>query len=209
MGPAVVIPETESTQINPANPPVSEEIEVTIDNDVPETKFRHQPEYRTEYADIACRLKAADFTDQDVAYALGVSLSTIASWKYKYESFKRACEDGRREQKKRIVARAMKMALGYRYTEKNVKHSYDKDGNLTRTEESEFHKENTGNERLLVFMLINMDRQLKDNEWQASNKIEVTESKSVSINIDGKSAKEQIKRLSGDLLTNGLDGPLG
>lgn len=202
MGPTVVFPDTEKAPINPEpSVPENEEIttEVIVDNDIPEARGRKAPDYRTEYADIACRLKAADFTDQDVAYALGVSLSTVTSWKRKYPSFKRACEDGRREQKKRIVARAMKQALGYSYKERNVKVSYDKAGNVTRREESTFEKENPGNERLLVFLLTNIDRQLGDDEWKSVNKVEVDESKSVKIVVDGKSAVDQIKKLAGEL----------
>ena len=191
MGPAVAIDITQPT--------VSEDTEVLVDNDIPEPHGRHQVEYRPEYADIACRLKAAGFSDQDVAYTIGVSASTIAAWKRKHEGFKSACEDGKREQKKRIVARAMKQALGYNYTEKNIKRTYDKEGNVIRREESEFQKENPGNERLLVFLLTNIDRQLGDEEWKSVNKVEVDESRSVKITVDGKSAKEQIKRLAGEL----------
>jgi hypothetical protein len=196
MGPTVMIPETENIQ---SDPDVISETTVTVDNDVPDPKGRKQPEYKLEYADIACRLRAADFTEQDVAYALGVSNGTIQSWKRKHESFKRALDDGRREQKKRIVARAMKAALGYNYTERNVKRSYDRNGSLIRTDESEFHKEQPGNERLLVFLLTNIDRQLGDKEWQSVNKVEVDESKHVKIVVSGKDAKEQIERLAGEL----------
>lgn len=202
MGPTVVFPDTVRTPVSTdASEPNTQcdVTEVVIENDVPEAHGRRTPDYKTEYADIACRLKAADFTDQDVAYTLGVSLGTIASWKRKYESFKRACEEGRREQKKRIVARAMKQALGYRYKEKNIKRSFDKDGNVTRREESVFEKENPGNERLLVFLLTNLDRQLGDDEWKSVNKVEVDESQHVKIVVDGKSAKEQIARLAGEL----------
>lgn len=178
--------------------------EVVVENDVPSPKGR-VTEFRTEYCDIACRLKAAYFNDQDVAYTLGCSLTTLEKWKRNYSSFKAAIEDGRREQKKRLVARAMKQACGYTYIEKNVKHIMDSDGSVLKTEESEFHKENAGDSRLLVFLLCNLDRQLGDKEWQATNKIEVEESKSVTINIDGHAAREQIKKLSGDLLTNGMD----
>ena len=200
MGPAVIVPETENNQSSPVV--ISEPTETSIVNEVPEARGRKQPEYRTEYADIACRLKAADFTDQDVAYTIGVSLNTIQGWKRRYESFKRACDEGKREQKKRIVARAMKQALGYNYVEKNVKHYYNADGSLIKTEESEFHKENPGNERLLVFLLTNIDRQLGDEDWKAVSKIEVDESRSVKITVDGKSAREQIARLAGELAQN-------
>lgn len=196
MGPNVVIPETANTQ---GAPVVSEEFQVEIDNDVPEARGRKLAEYRTDYADIACRLTAAGFNEQDVAYTLGVSLNSIKYWKHKFASFKAACEDGRREQKKRIVARAMKTALGYTYTEKNIKRTFDKEGNVIRREESEFQKENPGNERLLVFLLCNIDRQLDDKEWTSVSKVEVDESRSVKIVVDGKSAREQIARLAGEL----------
>lgn len=202
MGPTVVFPDTVKTPVSTDASDAQTQSEIStvvIENDVPEAHGRHTPDYKTEYADIACRLKAADFTDQDVAYALGVSLGTIASWKRRYDSFKRACEEGRREQKKRIVARAMKQALGYRFKETNTKLSYDKDGNVTRREESTFEKENPGNERLLVFLLTNIDRQLGDDEWKSVSKVEVDESQHVKIVVDGKAAQEQIQRLAGEL----------
>lgn len=196
MGPMVVIPETVNT---PATAITSDQTEIVVENDIPSAHGRHIPDYRTEYADIACRLKAADFTDQDIAYALGVSLNTINNWKKTYESFKRACDDGKREQKKRIVARAMKQALGYTFVEKNIKRTYDAGGKEIKHEESEFHKENPGNERLLVFLLTNIDRQLGDDDWKAVSKLEVDESKNVKIVVDSKSAREQIERLAGEL----------
>lgn len=172
--------------------------EITIQNDVPEPKGR-KCEYKKEYADIACRLKAAYFTDEDVAYALGCSISTLNSWKKQSASFKSAIDDGRREAKKRLVARAMKQAMGYTFVEKNFKHTIDKDGKVIKSEESEFRKENPGNERLLVFLLCNIDRQLGDDEWKSVSKVEVDESRHVKIVIDSKSAKDQIDKLAGEL----------
>ena len=191
----IVVPETVNTE---QHPEISTFVE--INNDIPEPKGRSRTEYRSEYADIACRLAAAYFNEQDIAYALGVSLSTIHNWKHKYPGFKAACEDGRREQKKRLVARAMKQAMGYTFTEYNNKQILDCDGSVLKTEVSEFHRENPGNERLLVFLLCNLDRQLGDEEWKSVSKVEVDESRHVKIVIDGKAAKEQIKRLSGELL---------
>lgn len=204
----VTVPDTENVQHTPGDLiqgdiERSSEASIEIINDIPENHHRGRQDYRTEYADIACRLTAAYFTEQDVAYALGVSLSTIRSWKAKFSGFKAACEDGKRESKKRLVSRAMRQAIGYRYIEKNVKFVHDANGEVIKSETSEFHKEQPGSERMLVFLLMNLDRQLKDKEWENINKIEVDESKSVKITIDGKSAKEQIARLAGELNADG------
>jgi hypothetical protein len=198
MGPKVAVPETES--VTAPTPVISEETDRILHNDVPVPRGRKQPEYCTDFADIACRLKAADFTDQDVAYALGVSLQTVQGWKRKHPGFKRACEDGRREQKKRIIAKAMKQALGYEFTDRNVKTIYDAKGNVIKREESEFQKHNPGNERLLVFLLTNIDRQLGDKDWLSIKNIEVEETQNVKIVYGAKEARAQIEKLSGELL---------
>ncbi len=190
-----IVPDTE----NIPHSPESSIQRVDIINDIPENHQRGRQEYRTEYADIACRLTAAYFTEQDVAYALGVSYNMLQSWKRRFPGFKSACEDGRKEAKKRVVAQLMKQALGYKTIEHNVKTIKDSNGTVLKTEVSEFHKDLPGNERLLVFLLMNLDRQLKDKEWENVNKVEVDESRSVKIVVDGKSAKEQIAKLAGEL----------
>lgn len=206
------VPDTVNVQHSPDD---STQTEVVIVNDIPESHFRKHLDYRSEYADIASRLTAAHFTEDDVAYALGISKTKVRDWKNKFPGFKQACEDGRRESKKRLVAQGIKQAMGYNTIEKNVKQTLDANGKILKQEVSEFHKAMPGNERMLVFMLMNMDRQLKDQEWENINKVEVDESKNIKITIDGKAAREQIKKLSGELLDeqNGVCqnsvGPVG
>jgi hypothetical protein len=203
---AATIPDTENV---PHQPEISiqgnttEDSTVDVDLNIPEQRGRKSMAYNPEYANIACRLAAAGFTEQNIAYALGISLSLVRGWKARVPEFKAACETGRVEVKKLLIATGMRQALGYKYTERNIKRTMDSDGSVIKQEESEFQKEMPGNERMLVFMLMNLDRQLKDKEWENINKIEVDESKTIKINIDGKSAKEQIARLSGELLEQG------
>jgi hypothetical protein len=173
--------------------------EVVIDNQFPENHARGRHDYQKEYSDIACRLAAAGFNEQDIAYALGISNSKLQYWKNAHPELRVACEEGRREVKKRVVAQLIKQVLGYNYTEKNIKHTYDTDGSLLKSEDSEFHKEVPGNERLLVFLLMNLDRQLKDHEWENINKVDLSESQSIKVVIDGKSARDQIAKLAGEL----------
>jgi hypothetical protein len=174
--------------------------EVTVDNDVPDTRSRQQHEYQPEYTNIAARLICADFTEQDLAYAFDVSKKTIQKWKQHYPEFKAACEDGKREQKKRLVARAMKQAVGYDFTEKNVKRIYNAEGKLVKCEESEFNRHNPGNERMLVFLLCNLDRQLGDEAWQSVKQIEVNQKTIHTHQLDAGAAREQIKALAAGLV---------
>jgi len=193
----VTVPDTANVQ----HTPVPDLIQNTVEyiNEVPENHLRGRNDYKSEYNDIACRLTAAYFTEQDVAYALGVSTSTVQSWKRKFPAFKAACEDGRRETKKRLVAQAMKQAVGYKYVEKNVKTVFDADGSVIKSETSEFHKEQPGSGNMLLFLLLNFDRQLKDAEWQSVNKVEVSDNSALKIVVDAKEARAQIQRLAGEL----------
>jgi hypothetical protein len=185
---------------SPTVPLVEESSERVVENDVPDSHKRKTKDYLPEYADIASQLVAAHFTEQDLAYAFDVSKRQIKLWKKHNPLFRQACEDGKREQKKRLVARAFKQAMGYKFTDTNTKRYYNAEGKLIKVEESSFGKENPGNERLLVFLLCNLDRQLGDDDWKSIQRIEVDENKTVRVEIDGKAAKEQIKRLAGDIL---------
>lgn len=193
------VPDTANVQHTPVSDLIQEQSTVEIINNIPENHCRGRQDYQNEYNDIACRLTAAGFSEQDVEYTLGVSLSTIQSWKRKFPAFKAACEEGRHESKKRLVAQAMKQAIGYKYVEKNVKTVFDSDGSVLKTETSEFHKEQPGSGNMLLFLLLNFDRQLKEHDWQSVNKVEVSDSGSLKIVVDAKAAKAQIAKLAGEL----------
>ena len=93
----------------------------------------------------------------------------------------------------------MKQAVGYKYVEKNVKTVFDADGSVIKSETSEFHKEQPGSGNMLLFLLLNFDRQLKDAEWQSVNKVEVSDNSALKIVVDAKEARAQIQRLAGEL----------
>ena len=156
--------------------------------------------YKKYYADIACRLAACGFSLEDIAYALGTSTYRLGTWRKKYQDLEEALTSGKREVKKRVVKKMFEKVFGYNYTDKNVKTIKDKEGNVTRVEESEFIKTVDGDPRLLVFALCNLDRQLGDDEWKSIKKIEVEENHTVNVQIDGKAAREKLQQLAGGYL---------
>jgi len=154
--------------------------------------------YDESFIEVAERLVAAGFTEKDLGYVFNCSHHTVADWKKRYPEFKRACEDGKRVMKRKMVARAMLNAVGYDYQTKKTRTIMDADGNVQKIEETKFDNKQAGNDRLLMFLLCNMDRQLGDNEWHSKQTLEV-ENKNLNITIDGKLASDSIRKLAGKL----------
>ena len=156
--------------------------------------FQIQPNsgFNTKYCEIAGRLKASGFSLEDVAYALGMSLSTIRTWQNKHPLFKRAIEDGKEVAKSYVLAQAFKAACGYDYEERNEK--YDAAGVLKET--SVFKKEMPPNPKLIMWLLCNMDKE----HWQSEHKITVESERNINVRLDGKIASAQIEKLAGRLL---------
>lgn len=164
--------------------------------------------FHDEYCEIAARLTACGFTMKDLSYIFGCCVDTIKGWKERYPQFAEAMEDGKRQTKKQLVATGLRLATGYDYCDKNIKKTkkktgVDENGNPIYSEtiiESEFHKHQPGNDRMLVFLLCNLDRQLGDTEWQSIRQIEVKKNENIHVQIDGEVASDQIAKLAGKLL---------
>lgn len=156
--------------------------------------------YRPELAKIAGRLVAAGFEEKDLGYAFGCSKHTIHTWKRKHPEFKDACSEGKRREKKKLVAQALLSAIGYDYNTCKTKTTKDKDGNVVKSEVTSFDNHQPSNDRLLMFLLCNIDHQLGDNEWASKQKLEI-EQKNINVTITGEIASEQIQKLAGKLLS--------
>jgi hypothetical protein len=157
--------------------------------------------FNYDYVNVAARLKAAGFTDADVAYAIGVSKDAVANWKDKYPQFKEACDEGRRIAQSHLVAQAIRAAAGYDYTEENEKleqqgHNEDGTPHYVVTSKSVFTKHQRPDPKLLVFLLSNLDPE----QWKAAHKIQIDQNKNVHITIDGKVASDQINKLAGQFI---------
>ena len=163
--------------------------------------------YRVEYDDIAARLIGSGFNENDLAYTFDVPTSAIKGWKRSFPSFKKACNDGKRGQLKRLVASGMKEATGYDWMSTKTKTSYavNPDGTkrISDVEVQEIPMHQAGNATLATFMMCNLSNQLKladEEAFKSKQKVEV-ENKNLSINITAELVGEQIDRLAGKLLS--------
>jgi len=182
--------------------------EKIIIRDTPRPKTTRRPygywvaKYKPEYAEIASRMVASDFTEDDLAYMLGISVQGIKAWKHAFPQFKTACTDGKHNQVKRLVAKSMLEAAGYDYKTKKTRIIKDAEGNITKTEETEFDNHQAANNNLLIFLLCNLSSQLglgNEENWKSRQKLEI-ENKNLNVTITGELVGEQIERLAGRLL---------
>jgi hypothetical protein len=165
-----------------------------------------KPEFSPLFLDMATRLVAAGFTEENLAFVIGCTPAKIQQWKRHNPLFKAACEHGKKTALSYLVASGLRAATGYGTIEKNIKikkkWTTDAEGKDILVEfpaeVSEFHKHHEPNASLLMFMLCNISRQLKEETpWASAHKIEIDENKQVNIKISGKVASEQIDRLAG------------
>lgn len=157
--------------------------------------------FEPEYTGEAERLIAAGFTEKDLAYTFNVPHGAVDSWKRNIPAFKAACVEGKKREKKRLVAKALLSAVGYDYETSKVKTHKDKEGNTLKIEETKFKNHQPANHNLLMFILCNIDHQLGDKEWFSKHKLEIDETKNIKVTIDGKLATEQITQLAGKILS--------
>lgn len=147
--------------------------------------------FNFKYVEMAARLKAAGFSNEDIGYAFGMDRVTIQKWATKHPQFKRALEEGRNVSKSYVVAKALKAACGYDYDESNEK--FDKNGNSLGI--SVFHKHQAPNPKLIMWLLCN----LSPEEWKSEHKILVGKEETIHVKLDGKMASKQIEQLAGKL----------
>ena len=159
-------------------------------------------QYTPEYDDIAACLVGSGFDEQDLAHRFDVPTSAIKGWKRSFPSFKKACNDGKRGQLKRLVSNSFKEATGYDWIATKTTTTYSADGSKTVTvQETPMHQ--AGNATLATFMMCNLSNQLKladEEAFKSKQKVEV-ENKNLSINITAELVGEQIDRLAGKLLS--------
>lgn len=160
-------------------------------------------QYKPEYDDVASRLIAVGFTENDLSHTFDVPESAIKGWKRSFPSFKKACNDGKRGQLKRLVADGLKEAEGYDYQTTKTKTTYNADGTLDKTEIQKIDNHQAGNASLAMFMMCNLSNQLKlgdDDAFKSRQKVEV-ENRNLNLNITAELIGEQIDRLAGKFLS--------
>jgi len=160
-------------------------------------------QYKPEYDNIASRLIAVGFSENDLSHTFDVPASAIKGWKRSFPSFRKACNEGKRGQLKRVVASGLKEACGYDWVVTKTKTEYDAKGNVVKIEKQDIPMHQAGNATLATFMMCNLSRQLKlddDEAYNAKSKVEV-ENRNLNLNITAELVGEQIDRLAGKLLT--------
>jgi hypothetical protein len=161
--------------------------------------------YRSEYDGVASRLIAVGFNENDLADTFDVPASAIKGWKRSFSGFKKACNDGKMGQLKRIVASGLKEATGYDWMSTKTKTEYDAVGNVVKVEKQDIPMHQAGNASLAMFMMTNISNQLKlgdEDAFKSRRKVEV-ENKNLSIHINAELIGDQIDRLAGKLLSGG------
>lgn len=78
-------------------------------------------EYRQEYAEQARKLCLLGYTDKQLADFFGVNESTITRWKQKHREFCMSIKMGKIVADAEVVQSLYKRALGYDYTEVEIK----------------------------------------------------------------------------------------
>lgn len=170
------------------------------DKRVPQGHWTAQ--YKSEYDDIVSRLIGSGFSENDLAYTFDVPASAIKGWKRSFPSFKKACNDGKRGQLKRLAASGMREATGYDWMSTKTKTEYDAKGNVVKVEKQDIPMHQPGNASLAMFMMCNVSNQLKlgdDEAFKSRQKVEV-ENKNLNLNITAELIGDQIDRLAGKLL---------
>jgi len=160
-------------------------------------------QYRPEYDDISSRLIGSGFSENDLGYTFNVPESAIKGWKRSFPSFKKACNDGKRGQLKRLAASGMKEATGYDWMSTKTKTEYNAEGKVVKIEKQDVPMHQAGNATLATFMLCNLSNQLRlDDEeaFKSKQKVEV-ENKNLNFTITAELVGEQIDRLAGKLLS--------
>jgi hypothetical protein len=171
----------------------------TWDDEPKRYKVRKGAKFNYDFIQVASRLVAAGFSEDDVGYALGVKAGTIKTWKARYPQFKTACSEGKRMAKRHLVAQGLRAAAGYDYETQKIKKVYNSDGELVKTEELTFHNHQPPNHNLIMWMLCNIDRQLGDDEFKSKHTMEIKHDKSVSVQVGGSEA-QRILDFAGNLL---------
>lgn len=159
--------------------------------------------YQPEYDEIASRLIAVGFNENNLANTFSITSSALKGWKRSFPSFKQACNEGKRGQLKRVVANSLKEAAGYDYKTTKTKTTYSADGNVEKVEKQTIDNHQAGNASLAMFLMCNLSNQLKlggEDSFKSKQKVEV-ENKNLNLNISAELIGDQIDKLAGKFLS--------
>jgi len=182
----------------PVNEEESKKPEYKKFGDTPKRyQVKKNSKFDYSFVEPIARMVAAGLPDDFIAYTLNVATSTFYDWKTIYPQVAAAYKEAKNIATKNLIARAYRCAAGYDYEDRNEKWTEDEDGNRTGKKQiSVFHKHEPPNPQLLMFILCNRDKE----NWHSKHKLEIDNSKNLTIKIDGKIASKQIEEFYGKLL---------
>lgn len=129
---------------------------------------RYETDIKPHLDEIREAVKAGA-TNEEIAVAFGLSVSTIYEYKKKYKEFSDAFAHGRKIVVFQIKAALLKKALGFEYNEEKRVGKTDKDGDSIVLIET-YKRYSAPSEQAAAMLLRNYDEDWRDND-QASAKI--------------------------------------
>ena len=117
-------------------------------------------------------------TDEQIAYNMGISRSTLKEWKAKYPAISAALKESK-ELVDRLVENALlKRALGYEYDEKTEELTKTEDGTLAMRETKRVRKQVAPDTTAQIFWLKNR----KPDDWR--DKPEPTQDQALQVAVE-------------------------
>ncbi len=173
-------------------------------------KLQKGAKYNYDFVQVASRMVAANMTERDIGYVLGVKPTTISKWKQRYAEFKLAT-DSKSSAKKiataHLVANGLRSAMGYDYEEvdqvfemvENPKYDeFDakcKEPKFIQglKKETRKLKHRPPDKDILMFFLLNLS-----DEYHNTRSITIDQTKKqINVNITGKLESSDIRKLAG------------
>jgi len=177
------------------------------------TKIHKNSKFDLRYIELAEKLKAAGFTNDNLAYVFGVyDHSRIQEWMKRHPELRKAIENGRESARKKLIAKGLQSAWGYDYEEANEKWEVEKVGlgpkgkgiplvdengnsKMILKSKSIFKKHKPPDPKLMCTFLAVLDPEFR-HIWQRADAV----SRSVTLKIDGKLESKKLEELAGKLL---------
>jgi hypothetical protein len=168
-------------------------------------------EYQPVFATVATILNAAGMSEKNIARKLGTSYTNFRKWKREHSDLKHALKNCKELVLTELIDTGLQVARGLAKTKDKTTEYLaviDEDGNekiLTDDKGKqvvkvrEVEKNIPPNERLLMFLVSSLDRQLGRDAFQNKQYIEKKSTEEHIHKIDAESVSEQINRLSGNL----------
>jgi hypothetical protein len=162
--------------------------------EIPEEKVKikrrttKEIEYLPEYADVAQRMVASGYAAKDIAYNLGISLSTLNRWKRTHPDLKTKVNNGKELTLGHLIISGIKRGEGYDWTKTTIESVLIVDPETKKEVWKEVKKKETkehvpGDSKIWWPLVCSIAKQLGyEGEW--INKRDVEENRHIHIHED-------------------------